>query len=93
MELRYIQKPILSMFKGISVLILAVAIIMGWLILLLAALSTLSDFVPILSGAIDSGRAFVLGTFIFMLQNPLGDTVVLLVGGYLIQHRGWADWL
>jgi hypothetical protein len=93
MELHNLQKPVISLFKGMSVLVLAVAVLLGWSILLLAALSTLSDFLPILSGVISPGKSLVLDVFFLILLNPLEDIVVLFVGGYLIQRKGWADWL
>lgn len=93
MDGKKLQKSFFSLFKGICVLILGFVIVLGWSILILAALLSLSTYLPQLSSVIVPARSFVTTFFSMVYINPLFDLVVILVGGLIIQHFGWADWV
>jgi hypothetical protein len=93
MDGKKLQKSFFNICKGICVLILGVVIVLGWSILILAALLSLSTYVPQLSSVVVPAGSFVTAFFLMVYTNPLADLVVILIGGLIIQHFGWADWV
>jgi hypothetical protein len=93
MDGKKLQNSFFSLCKGICVLILGFVIVLGWSILILAALLSLSTYLPQLSLVIVPARSFVTTFFLMVYTNPLIDLVIILIGGLIIRRFGWADWV
>jgi hypothetical protein len=84
---------VFSLARGTALMALAFIILMGWGILVLAALNTLAFVLPVLVSVVNPGRALVTGVFAAIVVHPLATGGMVTVGGYIIGRFHLADWL
>jgi MFS superfamily sulfate permease-like transporter len=78
--------------KGFCILLLGFIVVMGGLLLVIAAILSLGTYVPSLTPVATEGQTLVTGCFLAIMQYPVIFILLLAVGGYALQRLGWADW-
>jgi hypothetical protein len=79
--------------KGFCILLLGFIIVMGWLILVFAAIQSLGTYIPSLISVATGGQNLVTGSFLAIMRYPLVFFILLVLGGYLLQRFGRDTWV
>nr|WP_320161659.1 hypothetical protein [uncultured Methanoregula sp.] len=92
MEYANLKASLFKECKGFCILLLGFLIVMGLLILALAAILSLGTYIPALTPVALEGQALVTGSFTAIMTYPLIFILLLVLGGYLLQRFGWDAW-
>jgi hypothetical protein len=93
MEYTNLKASLFKECKGFCILLLGFIVVVGLLILALAAILSLGTHVPALTSVATEGQALVTGSFLAIMRYPLIFFLLLVLGGYVIQRFGWDEGL
>jgi hypothetical protein len=91
MEYANLKASLFKECKGFCILLLGFVVVVGLLILALAAILSLGTYVPALTSIATEGQALVTGSFLAIMKYPLIFFLLLVLGGYVIQRFGWDE--
>jgi len=92
MECANLKTALFKECKGFCILLLGFIVVMGWLILVLAGILSLGNYIPTITPAVTEGQTLLMGCFLAIMHYPLIFFLLLAQGGYVLQRSGRDEW-